>query len=111
MDPAADVGSNIRGDYWMLIARKGDKGDQGPAGPKGETGKQGLQGPRGEQGPQGVQGIQGPEGPRGIDGVAVATSGMVAFNVSEEGHLICAYTGDEKPDYYINDNGHLCLRA
>ena len=28
---------------------------------------------------------------------------------SDEGHLLCTYTGNEAPDYYINDAGHLCL--
>lgn len=84
----------------------GATGAQGPQGIRGERGERGLQG---QQGPQGPQGVQGPEGPRGIDGVAVATAGMVAFNVNEDGHLLCSYTGEEQPDYYINEEGHLCL--
>ena len=139
VDPALDVPSSTgKGSFWQLIAQKGDKGEQGPAGPQGLTGAQGIQGPRGlpgERGPQGIQGIQGPQGtqgatgaagpqgpagpqgvqgppgPRGIDGVAVATSGMVAFNVSEEGHLLCSYTGDEPPNYYIGEDGHLYLEV
>lgn len=138
IDPAIDTadGDGVVGMYWLMIAQKGDKGEQGAAGPQGDTGKTGLQGERGVQGepgiqgiqgvqgiqgprgltgpqgavgPQGPQGIQGPQGPRGIDGVSVATSGMVSFNVTEDGHLLCSYTGDERPNYYINDEGHLCL--
>ena len=67
----------------------------------------GAQGPQGATGPQGPQGIQGTEGPQGIAGVAVATSGMVAFNVTEDGILQCSYTGDEQPNYSINEDGHL----
>ena len=111
VDPALDVaGENGQGDCWLLIASKGDKGDQGAEGPEGLQGIQGLQGQRGEQGERGPQGVQGPPGPRGIDGVSVQTAGMVSFRVTEDGHLFCAYTGDERPDYYINDQGHLCLR-
>lgn len=111
VDPALDVaGENGQGDCWLRIASKGDKGDQGAEGPEGLQGIQGLQGQRGEQGERGPQGVQGPPGPRGIDGVSVQTAGMVSFRVTEDGHLMCAYTGDERPDYYINDEGHLCLK-
>lgn len=71
-----------------------------------------LRGEKGEQGPAGPQGIQGPAGPqgeRGFSGVAVATAGLVAFNVTEDGILQCSYTGDEQPDYSINSDGHLIL--
>lgn len=136
IDPVVDVADGVEGNHWLLIASKGDKGDQGATGPQGLTGKQGIQGerglqgntgcqgiqgvqgeqgetgpigPEGPEGPNGPQGIQGPAGPRGIDGVAVATSGMVAFNVTEDGVLQCSYTGDAQPNYYINEQGHLCL--
>ena len=97
---------------------RGLRGAQGPQGPKGDTGPQGpqgiqgIQGPKGEQGetgPRGEQGVQGPEGPQGIAGVAVQTAGYVAFNVDADGHLWCTYTGDEQPDYSINEDGHLIL--
>lgn len=68
--------------------------------------------PRGEQGetgPQGPQGIQGPQGPQGIAGVAVQAAGYVSFNVDENGHLQCTYSGAEQPNYAINDSGHLTL--
>ena len=84
----------------------GPQGIQGPAGPQGEPGLQGEQGPAG---PQGVQGPAGPQGERGFSGVAVATAGLVAFNVTEDGILQCSYTGDEQPDYSINSDGHLIL--
>lgn len=134
--PELDVAGGVEGAHWLLIASKGDQGEQGAEGPQGKTGKQGIQGERGLtgergvqgiqgiQGPQGIQGaagpvgptgpegpqgVQGPQGPRGIDGVAVQTAGMVNFSVTDEGHLLCTYTGNEAPDYYINDAGHLCL--
>lgn len=134
--PELDVAGGIEGNHWLLIASKGDQGEQGAQGPQGITGAQGIQGERGlqgeqgtqgiqgprglqgiqgatgqtgPQGPKGPQGVQGPAGPRGIDGVAVQTAGMVSFSVSEEGHLLCSYTGDEQPNYYINSEGHLCL--
>ena len=134
--PELDVAGGVEGAHWLLIASKGDQGEQGAEGPQGKTGKQGIQGERGLtgergvqgiqgiQGPQGVQGaagpvgptgpegpqgVQGPQGPRGIDGVSVQTAGMVNFSVTDEGHLLCTYTGNEAPDYYINDAGHLCL--
>ena len=88
---------------------QGEQGAQGIQGPRGLQGIQGATGQTGPQGPQVPQGVQGPAGPRGIDGVAVQTAGMVSFSVSEEGHLLCSYTGDEQPNYYINDEGHLCL--
>ncbi len=104
VDPAIDYASG--GGHWLLIAARGDRGEPGPVGPRGKQGVQGIQGIQGEQG---VPGVQGPPGPQGIGGVAVATTGMVAFNVNEEGILQCSYTGEERPDYFINEAGHLCL--
>lgn len=101
-----------------IQGEQGLQGEQGPQGEIGPIGPQGIQGPRGEtgaQGPQGEQGIQGPqgergpEGPQGMSGVAVATSGFVAFNVTEDGMLECSYTGDEQPNYSINADGYLIL--
>ncbi len=109
VDPVFDVADGVEGNYWLLIAKKGDEGKQGAEGPRGAVGPQGIQGVQGVQGEQGIQGIQGPPGPRGIDGVAVQTYGMVSFNVTEEGHLTCTYTGNEQPNYYIGDDGHLYL--
>lgn len=113
VDPWADVdeGDGIKGSYWMLIARKGDRGEQGISGKKGDTGPQGIQGVKGDQGIQGPQGIRGPEGPRGIDGVTVETSGMVGFSVNAVGHLICTYTGNTAPGYSIGEDGHLYLEV
>lgn len=112
IDPAVDTadGDGVEGLYWLLIAQKGDQGIQGATGAKGETGKQGIQGVQGIQGIPGPQGVQGLPGPRGIDGVCVETAGMVNFSVSEEGDLLCTYTGNEAPAYYIDeDDGHLYL--
>ena len=94
---------------------QGERGLQGEQGPQGKQGIQGIQGERGIQGetgpagPQGIQGPAGPQGERGFSGVAVATAGLVAFNVTEDGILQCSYTGDEQPDYSINSDGHLIL--
>lgn len=114
VDPALDVadGDGVTGAFWLLIASKGAQGQQGAEGGQGSPGQRGATGAtgaRGEQGIQGVPGIEGPAGPQGIAGVAVATAGMVAFNVDENGHLWCSYTGDEQPDYYIGEDGHLYL--
>lgn len=94
---------------------QGERGIQGETGPQGEQGIQGEVGPQGEQGipgpagPQGVAGPQGPQGERGINGVAVQTAGHVAFNVTEDGMLQCSYSGDDAPNYSINEDGHLIL--
>jgi len=138
VDPVLDVAESggERGNFWIKIAAKGEQGDQGAAGPQGAAGQRGIQGeqgpqgelgpegkqgqrglqgpagapgPAGPRGPQGEAGPQGPQGERGINGVAVSTAGMVAFNVDAAGHLLCAYTGEEQPNYYINGSGHLCL--
>ena len=138
-DPAADVADGTEGTYWLLIAKKGDQGaqgatgaqgamgqtgatgatgaqgqtgatgPQGPRGVQGSTGATGAQGAQGAQGQRGIQGPQGQQGPQGIGGVAIQTSGMVSFNVDASGHLQCTYTGDEQPDYYIGNDGHLYL--
>lgn len=77
VDPAEDVGEGVEGQYWLLIAQRGEQGPQGPQGERGEQGAQGETGPQGEpglqgeQGPQGEpgpQGEQGPQGPQGADG-------------------------------------------
>lgn len=77
----------------------------------GETGPQGPQGVQGETGPKGPQGIQGPPGPAGAPGGAVVeTTGAYCFSVDENGHLILHYTGDEAPDFHIDEtDGHLYL--
>ncbi len=113
----ADTGQPARGEAGLAGAQgpegsqgpQGVTGPQGPAGPQGAQGEAGPSGPPGPQGPRGPQGVQGPQGPRGIDGVAVETTGMAAFSVTEDGHLLCSFTGEASPDYYINDAGHLCL--
>ena len=81
IDPLDDT----NGTYWLLIAAKGDRGERG------------------------LQGVPGEKGERGINGIAVAANGLVAFNVDENGYLWCNYTGDERPDYYIGEDGNLYL--
>lgn len=74
--------------------------------PTGATGSQGI------QGPAGPQGVQGPKGDTGT-AVGVATSGLYYFAVDNNtesetfGHLFLTYTGDDPPDFSINENGHL----
>lgn len=85
VDPLVDVGDGVEGQYWLLIARKGDTGAaftydmfteeqlaalQGPKGPQGPAGEPGATGPQGERG---VQGERGPAGPQGIKGDTGAT--------------------------------------
>ncbi len=87
VDPYVDVANDIQGiegNFWLLIADKGDRGEQG------------------------LQGRMGPPGPQGISGVAVETQGSVAFNVDENGHLLCFYAGEDVPPYFIDEHGHLC---
>lgn len=61
------------------------------------------------RGVQGPAGEQGPVGPQGIPGSTVKANGMYGFHVSEEGHLILSYVGDEKPPLSMNADGHLIL--
>ena len=74
--------------------------------PRGDTGAQGSQGPRGPQG------VQGPKGDTGT-AVAVETTGMYYFHVDNNsasptyGHLFLTYTGEDEPNFSINENGHL----
>ncbi len=82
IEPFFDVVDGV-GQFWVLIADKGERG---------------------------LPGIQGPKGNRGTDGVSIPMSGMVAFNVNDDGHLIMSYYGEEseRPNYYIDMNtGHL----
>ena len=74
--------------------------------PTGATGSQGI------QGPAGPQGVQGPRGDTGT-AVAVETTGMYFFNVDNNsesetfGHLFLTYTGDDPPNFSIDESGHL----
>ena len=74
--------------------------------PRGATGAQGATGARGPQG------VQGPKGDTGT-AVAVETQGMYYFNVDNDsssptfGHLFLTYTGQEAPNFSINQQGHL----
>lgn len=91
----------------------GPTGAQGPMGPQGVPGVQGETGPAGPMGPRGPQGEpgpQGPQGPQGINGVAVAASGLFAFNVNDVGHLVLCYTDEaDIPGAHVGEDGHLYL--
>lgn len=133
IDPEEDTAAadGVSGAYWLLIAKQGERGEMGldgpqgevgPQGPQGEVGPQGIQGiqgvqgaqgargERGEQGPQGIQGVQGVPGPQGVHGMVLEMNGMVGFHVDAAGHLICTSAGEDAPEYFINDAGHLCMR-
>lgn len=61
----------------------------------------------------------GPAAPSGAFAFSVSDDGHLIcsytggsppeFQISEDGHLIHSYTSGEPPEYYINENGHLCL--
>ena len=114
--PQGETGAPFTYDMFTpeeLLALTGPQGPQGATGPTGATGPQGVQGNQGPQGlqgatgPQGPQGIQGPQGPQGV-AVGVETEGLFYFSVDEDGHLICTYTGNDPPDFEIDeDTGHL----
>lgn len=113
IDPFSDVDAQNRteGQYWRLIAKKGDRGEKGLDGAQGDPGPQGIQGIQGEQGIPGPQGIQGPPGPQGINGVVVEAEGQIGFSVNEAGHLLVTYSGDTAPAYDLGEDGHLYLEV
>lgn len=45
----------------------------------------------------------------GSPGISMTTSHAVGFYVTDDGHLMCSYVGDEAPAYYIGEDGHLYL--
>lgn len=61
----------------------------------------------------------GPTGPSGAFAFSVSDNGHLIcsytgdsppeFQISNDGHLIYSYSGGNSPGYYINENGHLCL--
>ena len=69
-----------------------------------------LSGPRGQKGEPGETGATGPQGEPGKNGVAVAVSGQVAFNINDDGYLILSYPdGEQPPNYQIKEDGCLYL--
>lgn len=96
VDPLVDVGDGVEGQYWILIAKKGDRGAaftyddftaeqleelRGPAGPAGKDGQPGPAGSVGPQGPAGPAGPQGPQGERGPAGPAGSGTGDMTAEV------------------------------
>lgn len=59
------------GDYWMLLAQKGDTGQKGD---KGDTGSTGLQGDKGDKGDTGATGATGAKGDTGATGQAATVT-------------------------------------
>ena len=45
--------------------------------------------------------------PQGFSGATVDASGLYGFHVDENGYLILSYTGDNPPDFRIDENGDL----
>lgn len=56
----------------------------------------GAKGDKGDDGPRGLDGPTGPQGPPGGSAVTIeAASGIFAFAVNPQGHLIMTYAGSE----------------
>lgn len=108
---------NIKGEK----GETGDEGSEGPTGPKGEKGEPGysptieVEDGEGEhtvtitdaEGPHEFTVHDGEKGDKGDPGSPVAEiSGLYGFNVTDEGHLVVGYTGEEPPPFKLED-GHL----
>lgn len=65
-----------------------------------------FKGPRGFRGDVGPEGPQGPPGEDGENGIYIPVSGFVSFGV-RNGHLIMKYSGDNPPNFRINEDGDL----
>ena len=63
-----------------------------------------AQGVKGDKGNTGAQGLKGD---KGDNGVALSADGIYAFNIDQRGHLIVSYTGNEAPNFKVNEQGHL----
>lgn len=62
------------GDYWMLLAQKGDTGQKGDKGDTGSTGLQGDKGDKGDKGDTGATGATGAKGDTGATGQAATVT-------------------------------------
>lgn len=54
---------------------------------------------------------KGEKGDKGDNAVATLVDGYVYFSINEDGILQCTYTGDEKPDFSLENDGHLYLQV
>lgn len=71
------------------------------------NGPSGIQGPRGEKGDPGEKGEPGEKGAPGISGICVPTNGMFTLTVDDEGNLWAYYTGENPPQFEIDEEGNL----
>lgn len=46
----------------------------------------------------------------GAPGINLNASHAVGFHIDQNGHLICSYVGDEAPNYFVGEDGHLYLK-
>lgn len=81
------------GEYYQLMAKKGNdgaKGDQGPQGQPGVKGDTGAKGAKGDKGDAGARGATGPAGVNAtINGQTVLTiKGGSGINVSQSGNVL-----------------------
>lgn len=67
IDPEADVNGGVEGEYWLLIAKKGDTGQPGQ---KGEPGERGEAFEYEDFTPEQLEGLRGPKGEPGVQGEA-----------------------------------------
>lgn len=54
---------------------------------------------------------KGEKGDKGDNAVATLVDGYVYFSINDDGILQCTYTGDEKPDFSLENDGHLYLQV
>lgn len=88
VDPLVDVGDGVEGQYWILIAKRGEDGKaftydmfteeqlEALRGPEGPAGKDGKDGHDGQDGSPGLAGKDGEQGPAGVSGVYVGSGDM-----------------------------------
>ena len=95
------------GEYWLMIADRGERGVKGNQGPQGIRGERGETGPKGDKGDKGDKGEQGE---RGLAPATVPANGFYSFSVDENGDLWIHFPdGTNVPDTAINENGELIL--
>lgn len=95
------------GEYYTLLAQKGETGPAGKDGEKGDQGIQGIQGPQGEKGEKGDTGPQGPQGEKGNTGARGATGAAGKDGVGKKRtHRIVV--GTSKSGWTSDDCDYLC---
>lgn len=98
------------GEFWLMIASRGERGQTGNQGPQGEKGEQGVQGDKGEKGDKGDKGETGERGERGLGGSCVPANGFYTFSVDENGDLWLHYPDNtDAPGISLNEKGELII--